>query len=179
MSLKNFFRNAAGSKHASALEAGTLAPEISLASASGQRMSLLETLKRGPVLAAFFKVSCPTCQFAFPFLERIHETYGDAKLSIWGISQDNARDTREFLKEYGVKFPALIDADGFAASNQYGLTNVPSIFWILPDGRIRITSVGFVRTDLESITVEAARASGKPRTPLFKPSEVVPDYKPG
>jgi peroxiredoxin len=179
MSLKNFFRKASGDQHVGALTAGTQAPEISLTSATGQKLSLEDALKKGPVLAAFFKVSCPTCQFTLPFIERMYETYGSAKFTIWGISQNDAADTREFLKEYGVKFPTLIDNDGFVASNQYGLTNVPSIFLISPDGEIRTSSVGFARADLETIAAEAARASDKPATPLFKPGEVIPDYKPG
>ena len=179
MSLKNFFRKASGAKHAGALTAGTQAPEIALSSATGQKLSLADTLKKGPVLAAFFKVSCPTCQFAMPFIERIYETYGDAKFSVWGVSQNDAADTRDFLKEYGVKFPTLIDDDGFVASNEYGLTNVPSIFLITPDGKIKTSSVGFGKADLEAMAAEAARASNKPAKPLFKPGEVIPDYKPG
>jgi peroxiredoxin len=179
MSLKNFFRKASGGQHAGALTAGTQAPEIALSSATGQKLSLADALKKGPVLAAFFKVSCPTCQFTLPFIERIYETYGDAKFSVWGVSQNDAADTRDFLKEYGVKFPTLIDDDGFVASNQYGLTNVPSIFLIAPDGQIETRSVGFAKADLETMAAEAARASNKPAKPLFKPGEVIPDYKPG
>jgi peroxiredoxin len=178
MSLKNFFRKAAD-RHAGALTAGTQAPEISLGSTTGEKLSLGDALKNGPVLAAFFKVSCPTCQFTVPFLERIHEQYGDAKFSVLGVSQNDSRDTQEFLKEYGLKFPTLIDDGSFVASNQYGLTNVPTLFLISPGGKIQVSSVGFAKADLETIAAEAARASGKPPKPLFRPGEVIPDYKPG
>ena len=163
----------------STIVAGKEAPAFSLPGMNGQRYSLADALKKGPVLAAFFKVSCPVCQFTFPFLERIYETYGESKVTFWGISQDNAADTREFMKEFGVKFPALIDAQGYPASNQYGLTNVPTIFWIAPDAKIQVDSVGFSKADLEKIAAEAARASGKAAAQLFKPDEAVPDYKPG
>jgi len=162
-----------------ALEAGQSAPGVSLKNTEGQTVSLAEALKKGPVLAAFFKVNCPVCQFTFPFLERMYETYGDSKFTFLGISQNDAGETREFNKEYGVKFPVLIDEAGYPASNQYGLTNVPSLFLISPGGKIQESSVGFARADLERIAAEAARASGKPAIPLFKPGEVVPDYKPG
>ena len=58
--------------------------------------SLQAALQQGPVLAAFFKVSCPTCQYTFPFLERIHKAYGDRKITIVGISQNDQRDTSRF-----------------------------------------------------------------------------------
>lgn len=179
MSLKNKIRHALGCKYSGALAAGVPAPPISLTSASGEKLLLAEALKKGPVVAAFFKVNCPTCQFTFPFLERMYEACGDSKITFWGISQNDAADTREFAQEYGVRFPLLVDDDGYPASNQYRLTNVPSIFVISSDGTIEGSSVGFAKTDLEKIAAQAADAVGKPLVPLFKPGEVIPDYKPG
>lgn len=179
MSIKNAVRGMFGCGKGGPLTSGTPAPEISLKDTSGAGKSLSAALRKGPVVAAFFKVSCPVCQFTFPFLERLHKAYSDAKLTFWGISQDNARDTREFSDEFGAKFPMLIEEDGYPVSNQYGITNVPSIFLISPDGNIQVSSSGFSKADLERIAAEAARASGKPAQPLFKPGEVVPDYKPG
>lgn len=179
MSIKNAVRSMFGGKHSGALTPGTPAPEISLQDTTGAMKTLSEALKKGPVLAAFFKASCPVCQFTFPFLERMYETYGDAKMTFWGISQDDARNTHDYAQEFGTKFPMLLDEKGYPVSNQYGLTNVPSVFLISQDGNIQVSSVGFAKADLERITAEAARASGKPPQPLFKPGEVVPDYKPG
>jgi peroxiredoxin len=179
MSLKGFFRNVSGGKQMAALAPGKSAPAISLENTNGQEVSLADALKNGPVLAAFFKVNCPTCQFTFPFLERMYEMYAGSKVTFWGVSQNNARDTRGFVKEFGIEFPMLIDSDGFAASNRYGITNVPTLFLISPDGKIQVTSVGFAKADLESIAAEAARATGIPAKPLFKPAEVIPEYKPG
>jgi len=162
-----------------ALAPGTTAPAISLKDTDGKTASLADALKKGPVVAAFFKVSCPVCQFTFPFLERLHQMYGDSGITLFGISQDDARDTRDFMTEFGVKFPVLIDDRGYPASNHYGLTNVPTVFLVSPDGKIKTTAVGFSKSGLETIAAEAARATGKPAKPLFRPGEVVPDYKPG
>ena len=161
------------------VQTGVTAPAFALGGVNGQSYALADALKKGPVLAAFFKVSCPVCQFTFPFLERLYETYGDTKVTFWGISQDKAADTREFLNEFGVKFPSLIDADGYAVSKQYGLTNVPSIFLIQPDGKVHTASVGFAKRDLETIGAELAKVSGKAPQPVFLPGENVPDYRPG
>src|SRR5271157_3819345 len=119
-----------GPKDMAALTAGTRAPDFSLPALDGGKFSLQEALQRGPVLAAFFKVSCPTCQYTFPYLERLHKAHGD-KVTIVGISQNNQADTAAFLKEYGVSFPTLLDdPNGYVVSNAYGLTNVPSLFLI-------------------------------------------------
>lgn len=161
------------------LQGGMSAPVFTLADGEGKNYSLTGALKSGPVVAAFFKISCPVCQFTFPFLQRVYEAYGSSQISIWGISQDNPAGTRRFLNEFGVKFPALIDAAGYRVSNQYGLTNVPSIFLIQPDGKIRTASSGFTKRDLESIASEMAKSAGKPLQPLFRPGEKVPDHRPG
>jgi peroxiredoxin len=179
MGIKNYIRKFRGAKTMSALARGTIAPPISLADASGKEQSLAQALKNGPVLAAFFKVNCPTCQFTMPFLQRLHQSYGGPKFTLLGISQDDARDTRDFCREYGVQFSALIDQRGYPVSNEYGLTNVPTMFWISPDGQIQTTSVGFSKTDLEQMAAQAAHAAGKPAAPLFNPGEVIPETKPG
>jgi peroxiredoxin len=162
-----------------ALPVGAKAPAISLPSTNGETVTLAEALKKGPVVAAFFKVSCPTCQFTAPFLERLHQTYAGPKFTLWGISQDDARDTRDFFKEFDVEFPTLIDSTGYPVSNQYGITSVPSIFLISPDGKIQVTSEGFAKRDLEQIAAEVARATGATPETLFKPSEIIPEIKPG
>lgn len=179
MSLKRHVREILGGKKMAALPAGAKAPAISLKDMNGETVTLADALKKGPVAAVFFKVSCPTCQFAAPFLERLHETYAGPKFTLFGISQDDARDTRDFFKEFDVEFPSLIDADGYPVSNQYGITNVPTIFLIAPDGKIQVSSVGFEKKGLEEIAAEAARATGAPPKSLFKPSEAVPEIKPG
>src|SRR6202044_2183688 len=179
MSLKRRLREAFGGEKMETLTPGKTAPPISLKTLTGETATLQEALKKGPVVAAFFKVSCPTCQFAAPYLERLHETYGGEKFTFWGISQDDAQDTREFLQEFDVEFPTLIDEDGYPVSNQYGITNVPSVFLISSDGKIQESSVGFSKKDLEKIAAAAARAANTPPTSFFKPGEVIPDFKPG
>jgi peroxiredoxin len=179
MSLRSIIQNLSGGKRMAALPPGTAAPAISLKDTEGKAASLADALKKGPVLAAFFKVNCPTCQFTFPFLQRLYQAYGGANVTFFGISQNSAEDTREFMAEFGTKFPMLVDDRGYPVSNQYGLTNVPTLFWVGQDGKIQVTSVGFQRRDLEQIATDAARATGKPPQPLFRPGEVIPDYKPG
>jgi peroxiredoxin len=169
-----------GPKDMAALPAGSKAPDISLPILGGGKFSLQEALKKGPVLAAFFKVSCPVCQYTFPFLERIYKAHGDARVSVVGISQNDQRETAAFLKEYGVTFPTLIeDPNGYAVSNAYGLTNVPSLFLIGQDGQIEISSVGWVKQDVQDINRKLG--TGQQATPvaLFKPGEEVRDFRAG
>jgi peroxiredoxin len=169
-----------GPKDMTALREGTKAPDFSLPALDGSTFSLQTGLQQGPVLAAFFKVSCPVCQYTFPYLERLHKAYGSQKVSIVGISQDDKSKTTAFLKEYGVTFPTLLDDPaGYAVSNAYGLTNVPSLFLIEPDGEIQISSVGWVRADVETLNRRLADANQTAMRRLFLPGDDVRDVRPG
>jgi peroxiredoxin len=161
------------------LESGAAAPKFALKTYTGTEQQLPSLLERGPVVLAFFKVSCPVCQFTFPFLQRMHERLSKSTGAVVGVSQDDARDTREFCREYGLKFPVLLDDPGYPVSNAYGLTNVPTIFLIEPDGRIKFECMGFDKAGLEKMTAELEMQAKLSATPLFRPDEVVPAYKPG
>src|SRR6266576_7294451 len=123
-----------GGKAMAALSAGTKAPGFELAAMDGSKFSLPDALNQGPVLAVFFKISCPVCQYALPFYERVYEAYGHKDATIVGVSQNQKSDTAEFIKRYGITFPLLLDdTKTFPTSNAYGLTNVPTAFWISED----------------------------------------------
>src|SRR5260370_16739014 len=94
-----------------AISAGVRAPEINLSFLDGSKFVLREALKRGPVVAAFFKVGCPGCQMPFPYAERLFKPYGkSAKLTLVGISQDNAALRPAFNPSFATSLPVLLDA---------------------------------------------------------------------
>lgn len=164
----------------SALSAGTNAPQFELPAIDGSKFSLQEALARGPVLAIFFKISCPVCQYALPYFERIYKTYGGKKLTIVGVSQNQKQDTAEFISKFGISFPVLLDdTKTFPASNAYGLTTVPTSFWIAEDGEIAISNVSWVRKEFEEIAAQAASVAGSTPAPIFQPSENIADFRAG
>jgi peroxiredoxin len=160
---------------------GQTAPAFSLKGLDGKSYSLEALREKGPVVAAFFKVSCPVCQFTFPFLERIYKRYGNERVTFLGISQDDTKATASFAREYGATFPMALDEKdkGYPASNAYGLTNVPTIFLIETDRTVRVTSMGFVKADLEKISAQLATQQKIAAAPVFQANESVPANKPG
>jgi len=163
-----------------ALATGAKAPEFELKTTDGEQFSLAEELENGPVVLAFFKISCPTCQYAFPFLQRLNAAYKDKGVKLLGVSQNDAKDTAAFTKEFGVTFPILLDdTRKYPVSNAYGLTNVPTIFWIAQDGEIEVSSVGWVKADFEEINHKMAEAGKSAADVIFKPGEDVRDFRAG
>lgn len=163
-----------------ALATGTRAPDFALKTLDGKRFSLSEELARGPVVLAFFKVSCPTCQYAFPYLQRLYKAYGNKGIAILGVSQNDANETAAFAKDFGVTFRLLLDdTRSYPVSNAYGLTNVPTIFWVAQDGEIEVSSVGWVKADFESINRKIAEAGKVAPALMFRAGEDVRDFRAG
>ena len=151
--------------------AGSPAPAFELESLGGGLRSLPQILRDGPALLVFYKVSCPVCQLTLPYLDRL--AAGDA-LQVIGISQDDAQSTQAFLERFGVTSPMLLDQskDGYPASNAYGITSVPSLFLVEPDGHVARAFNGFSKRDLEALGTRAGVG-------LFRPDEQVPEWKAG
>ncbi len=163
-----------------ALVTGTLAPDFTLPTTDGKEFSLADALRRGPVLAAFFKVSCPICQYTLPYLERLYRAYKNQGVTLVAVSQNDQKDTLKFMTEYGITLPVLLDdTHSYPVSNAYGLTNVPTTFWIAPDRQIEVSSVGWVRKDFDDFNRRMAEAAGERRAPLFQPGEQVADFRAG
>ncbi|HTC48803.1 MAG TPA: TlpA disulfide reductase family protein [Candidatus Aquilonibacter sp.] len=163
-----------------ALTIGTHAPDFELRALDGKRFVLREELSQGPIVLAFFKVSCPTCQYAFPFLERLERAYGHKNVRIIGVSQNDPKQTAAFIKEFGITFPVLLDdTEKYQASNAYGLTNVPTIFWIAQDGEIEVSSVGWVKADFNDINRKMGEAASTSPALIFQAGEDVRDFRAG
>ena len=164
-----------------ALTTGVIAPDFSLPTVDGKQVSLNEVLKKGPVLLAFFKVSCPVCQYAFPFFERVSQLHRSDNVTVLGVSQDNRTNTKTFLQEYGVTFPVAIDDDtnSYAVSARYGLTNVPTVFLIAPSGEIEVSCVGWSKRDVEAINQRLAEYCNQQALPIWRAGESIQEFRAG
>ncbi len=153
------------------LDIATPAPGFRLARLDGGEATLAALTAQSRVLLTFFKITCPVCQLAMPYLERLHASGG---LAIYGVSQNDAESTREFTGYFNVSFPILLDSEdeGFPASNAYGLSSVPTMFLIEPDGVISRVIEGWSRIDMEGLGVEAGIG-------LFREGDNVPAWKAG
>jgi peroxiredoxin len=136
----------------------------------GKTRTLENVLEGGPAVLVFFKNTCPTCQYALPFFERVHQ----GKAKVVGISQDGPEDTAEFAAEYGLRFPMLLDSaeKGYQASNEYGISYVPSIFLVEGDGKIAMAWDGFSKADMEEL-------GERVKVEVFGREENVPAWKAG
>jgi peroxiredoxin len=153
------------------LEAGAAAPGFTLPRLEGGQTSLQQITSPGPALLVFFKISCPVCQLALPFYERLTKA---GAFAVYGVSQNDAADTRGFAQRYGLTFPMLLDLEstGYPVSNAYGLTNVPTAFLVEPGGAIAQTIHGWNKSEISGL----GAAKG---VSVFGPGDHVPEWKAG
>lgn len=162
-----------------ALEPGTRAPEFTLPDTNGNTFRLSEALADGPVVLAFFKITCPVCQYAFPFYDRVFRATRGTGVTFIGVSQHEEDDAERFMREYDVTFRVVLDNPrNYAVSNAYGITHVPTLFLIGPDGTIEMTNVSWSRQDTEALH-ERLKKHDDATPPIFKPGEQVADFKAG
>ena len=161
------------------LSIGDRTPEFSLDGIDGKSYSVRHSGSHLTLLT-FFKNTCPTCILTLPFLQRLYQRVEGTPLRFWGVSQDSLEETRDFGEQHALSFPLLPDGPGYPVSNAFGLTSVPTLLLVEPDGRIAWRSIGFVKADLEALaTLLHQRLRVPGLTPLFLPAEDVPAIKPG
>ena len=154
----------------SQLAIGAYAPEFELKTADGQPRRLSEALQQGPVVLVFYKASCGTCEFTFPFVQQIYSKVGkSAPWTLWGISEDDFDETRAFARQNGITFDLLIDEHPYPVSAAYGLHNVPAIFIVQSDGSVGLSDFGFSKDTLNQIA----------GFPFFTSDDGLPATRPG
>ena len=153
------------------LEAGEAAPSFELKDTEGRTHTLADLTSGRPALFMLFKIGCPVCQMTAPYLERLGAS---TTVQVVGISQDDAASTKSFQGRFGLTVPTLLDESraGYPASNGFGISSVPSIFLVEPDGTVSTAFTGFSKRDFEAL---GRRMGVEP----FQPGEKVPDFRAG
>jgi len=116
---------------ASKARTGTTAPDFTLDSTRGARVTL-SALRGRPVVIAFFASWCQPCEEELPVLEQFARD--DAGLRVIGVSfQDLPRDTAAFVDRLHVTFPALVEDPTGPVAQRYGVRGIPQTVFV--DGR--------------------------------------------
>lgn len=162
------------------VEVGMKAPPFALLDAvEGERHSLEEALRRGPVVLVIYKSSCQASKTAMPFLERLFQAYPRERLTVWGVAQDSANVTRSFIRRSGVTFPVLIDQDDYAVSRAFDIPATPTIVLIDRDGTVLWQAVGFQKAAMVELSRRVAELLELEPVDVVAGTEDVPDWVPG
>jgi cytochrome c biogenesis protein CcmG/thiol:disulfide interchange protein DsbE len=117
---------------------GDSAPDFVLADMEGRSLKLSD-LRGKKVLINFWATWCQPCHDEMPELVQKYEEYKD-KIAFYGINLTNMEggnlsEMRNFLQQYHVSYPVLLDKEGRVA-NQYKIIGIPTTLTIDANGII-------------------------------------------
>ncbi len=138
-----------------------IAPDASrpLPVLAGDGESSLDAYRGKVVIVNFFASWCVACQEESPLLERTQHRLERHGATILGITyQDDAGKSREFLRHYGLTYPALRDVSGEMAA-AYGTRQLPESFLVGREGRIYDIERGPVGSAFAQRAVQLAQES--------------------
>jgi cytochrome c biogenesis protein CcmG/thiol:disulfide interchange protein DsbE len=161
-----------------ALKVGDAALPFSLPNLEGEPVGFDPVAPELKVLV-FYKNSCPTCQLAMPYFNRLAGQQDIATPQMYAISQDTPEEARAFAEEFGITMTHLVDDKPHQVSRDYRLFNVPTLLLIDQDGTIELISPAFVRDHIEQTVQRLALAKQVPVPAIFTSDDDVPQLKPG
>jgi len=127
---------------ATALEAGSRAPEIGLEDLNGRPVRM-RALRGKVVIVDFWASWCAPCREELPVLDGLYRRYREQGLVVVGVSVDRTlRNARGFLRRVPVSFPVVHDARHQVAG-RYSPPRMPSSYIVDRRGVVRHVHEGF------------------------------------
>lgn len=127
------------------------APDFSLQTPDGETVVLSDFRGEQAVVLDFWASWCPNCQRAMPELDELYET-GNFDVAVIGVNmKESTDDVVEFVNEYGISFPVVLDTNGRVA-RQFGVSYTNTHVMIDKDGAIQAVIPGDIdEGDIESL----------------------------
>ncbi len=122
---------------------GFPAPDFTLEIMGGGQVKLSD-LRGKVVMVNLWTTWCPACRAEMPAIEKVYRSYKDLGLEVLGVNitnQDSITAVADFVQEYDLTFPILLDRTG-EVSTAYNLRGLPTTFFIDRNGIIQTVVVG-------------------------------------
>jgi thiol-disulfide isomerase/thioredoxin len=121
------------------LSTGEFAPDFVFSTVDGS--TRLSDLRGKIVIVNFWATWCGPCKQEMPDLQAIADSYGDS-VQVVGVNKlELAEVIAPYAEELDVKFTLVANPSG-DISERYGVRNLPTTFFIRPDGTIGAWKLG-------------------------------------
>lgn len=117
---------------------GRVAPEFELPLLDGGGTLSSDELRGKPVVMNFFASWCLPCREEAPLLERLSREYAEEVVFVGVNVQgglpttllDSQKGAEEFVEEFGITYPVVVDEDGDLAESLMDFYGLPQTFFI-------------------------------------------------
>ncbi|OZU88618.1 alkyl hydroperoxide reductase [Virgibacillus indicus] len=129
------------------LNVGDMAPDFQLQTLAGETVKLSDYLGQR-VIANFWATWCPPCRAEMPDMEKFHQAKDVVILAVnLTETEPNAQQVQNFVNEFNLTFPILLDEEIEVATN-YGIRPIPTSFMIDSNGIIQYKAFGAINYEL-------------------------------
>ena len=118
---------------------GDTAPEFTLKTLAGDKVSLNSLRKSGHVLLVFWAVECVYCYAHIKDFNALHEKYHDKGLTVAAINVAGEYDVEvaEYVKDNQLKYLVLSDRlNNLDAAEAYHVVGTPTLVLVSPEGQV-------------------------------------------
>lgn len=133
-----------GGQDSSGLVAGpegkVMAPEFSLMSLSGKKISL-SSLRGKVVILNFWSSTCMPCLWEMPSFEKLEAAMAGKPLTILAVTSDPRPMAERVAGQLNLKVSVLLDPEGETAA-AYQVSALPVTYIIAPDGTVNNKVLG-------------------------------------
>jgi thiol-disulfide isomerase/thioredoxin len=110
----------------------------------------LSSLRGKVVVVDYWATWCGPCRASFPSLQKLYEQYRSnpnvaiAVVNVWERTKDRVKTVKDFLMSNPtLQFPVYLDPTDSVVA-KYGVTGIPTKFYLGKDGRIQFKEVGYL-----------------------------------
>jgi peroxiredoxin len=137
------------------------AENFKLKDLNGKELSLSD-LKGKDVFLNFWATWCPPCKGEMPEIEKLYQETKNSNLVIVAIEiGEPLNDVKAFIQQNNYNFKVLLDSDQ-KVSSQYGITGVPTSFFINKEGNIVAENIGAMNIDQMKKYIKTLDKSNNP-----------------
>jgi thiol-disulfide isomerase/thioredoxin len=117
------------------------APDWEMTTAEGKSVTL-RSLRGKVVVMDFWATWCGPCKMAMPLIQKLHDRFQGKPVVVYGVNcWERSPNPMAYVKSKNYTYPQLLNGD--RAATAYGLTGIPTLIIIGPDGKIIFRTSGY------------------------------------
>ncbi|RKQ30801.1 TlpA family protein disulfide reductase [Oceanobacillus halophilus] len=129
------------------IEQGQVAPDFELTTLNGETAKLSD-FRGKRVFINFWATWCPPCRAEMPDMQELYENKDVEILAVnLTASEKSEEGVVEFVEDYGLTFPILMDVEGQVES-LFQVSAYPTSYLVDSEGRIQYKAIGAMNYDL-------------------------------